>query len=351
MENIIQLALLPLGFYALIKGAGFLVTGASSIAKKYNISDLMIGLTIVALGTSFPELLVNILAAAEGATDLAIGNVIGSNISNILLVLGICAIIYPLSISKGTIWKEIPLNLLAVAALFVLANDALIDGSPFSVISRIDGIILMFFFIIFLYYSFGIAKNRKVIDEETGDEGEKIIIEKVKVISRNKSILYIIIGLITLPLGGQIVISGSLVIVELFNISESFVGLTILALGTSLPELATSVVATYKRNVDIAIGNIVGSNLFNIFWVLGLSALITPLPLNPTLNIDLMVLAGATALLFLFIAIKNIEPDEQKRRWFWPFAIQKENHTLSRTEGIMFVAFYVIYIGYLVWRG
>lgn len=344
LPPIISILLFPLGFYLLIKGADFLVQGASSIAKRLEVSDLMIGLTIVALGTSLPELLVNVLASFSGATDLAIGNVIGSNISNILLILGVCAIIYPLSISRGTVWKEIPLNLMAVFVLFVMANDLLIDGSGPSMLSRIDGIILMCFFIIFLYYSYGIAKNRTIIDEigeGKSEEGEEI--EKV---STKKSVYLILGGLVILPLGGKIVIDGAMGMSTLLGLSESFVGLTLVALGTSAPELATSALATYRRNVDIAMGNVVGSNLFNIFWVLGLSATINPLPLNTTMNADILVCAIATGLLFLFVFIKNYDD----KKW-WKFNLTNKEHNLSRTEGILFIILYFAYMGYLIWRG
>lgn len=340
--------LLPVGFIALIKGADYLVEGASSIAKRYHISELVIGLTIVAFGTSLPELLVTVLSGFQGATDLAIGNVIGSNISNILLILGICAFIYPLSVSKGTVWKEIPLNLLAVVALFALANDTLLDGAEFSGLTRSDGIAMMLFFVIFIYYSFGIAKNPTMSDaiaeEKEGASNE------IKIISPSKSAFYIFLGLIGLAIGGQLVINGGLGMSSLFGLSESFVGLTVLALGTSAPELATSAIATYKKNSDIAIGNVVGSNLFNIFWVLGFTALINPLPLNPALNADILACAIATLFLFLFIAIKNTNGEEESRTWM-PFRVAKENHTLSRTEGIVFILGYISYMVYLFWRG
>ncbi len=343
MGDIITIALLPLGFFFLVKGADYLVEGASSVAKRFNISNIMIGLTIVALGTSLPELLVNIFASVQGATDLAIGNVIGSNISNIALILGICAIIYPLSITKGTVWKEIPLNLMAVFALFVMANDGLIDGSASSVLSRADGIILMFFFIIFLYYSFGIAKQSGVMEEVSQEK--ELESKAMDVLSVRKSILLIVLGTAALPIGAQLIINGSLTLGEMLGFSQSFLGLTLLALGTSAPELATSVMATYKKNADLAIGNVVGSNLFNIFWVLGLSAVIRPLPLNTTLNADILICAVITLLLFLFIAIKN-----QEEKW-WFFHVQRDNHVLSRTEGLVFVMLYVAYMVFLVWRG
>ncbi|MDZ4216852.1 MAG: sodium:calcium antiporter, partial [Candidatus Gracilibacteria bacterium] len=258
-------------------------------------------------------------------------------------ILGVCAVIYPLSISKGTIWKEIPLNLLSVGVLFTLANDQLIEGAGSSILSRIDGIVLMAFFIIFLYYTFGIRKDQQVVDEESMPGRKEESREKDR--SLKKDILLILAGVITLPIGGQLVINGAMTITSFLGLSESFVGLTLVALGTSAPELATSAVATYKRNANIAIGNIVGSNLFNIFWVLGLSAVIRPLPVNPAQNIDLLVVAIATALLFMFIAIKNSE-----ERW-WVFKIKRENHLLSRTEGILFLILYAVYVGFLIWRG
>ncbi len=341
--EIATLILLPLGFFILVKGADWLVGGASSVAKKYQVSDLMIGLTIVALGTSLPELVVNLLASTQGATDLAIGNIIGSNIANIFLILGICAIIYPISVSKGTVWKEIPLNVMAVAALFVLINDQLIDGAGVSILSRIDGIMLMFFFIIFMYYSFGIAKNKTIIDEIS--ENKAFERETVEDLGMTKSVLLIIVGMLALPIGSEIIIRGSLTMGGLLGLSESFMGLTLLALGTSAPELATSAVAAYKKNADIAIGNVVGSNLFNIFWVLGLSALIRPLPPSANINMDIMVCAVATLLLFLFTFVSN------SRESGWMFKIKRSEHTLSRTEGILFVMMYIGYMGYLVWRG
>lgn len=341
--QIASILLLPVGFYILVKGADWLVDGASSIAKKFQISNLMIGLTIVALGTSLPELVVNVLASARGATDLAIGNIIGSNISNILLILGICAIIYPLSISKGTVWKEIPLNLLAIAALFVLINDVWIDGASTSILSRSDGIMLMFFFIIFLYYSYGIAKNRTLIDEVGESRGGED--EEIEIMPMSKSIFWIVAGIIALPIGSEVIVRGSLTLAEIIGFSESFIGLTLLALGTSAPELATSVVASYKKNADIAIGNVVGSNLFNIFWVLGLSSVIRPLPPSNNINVDILVVGLATLFLFIFTFVSN------SRESGWIIKVKREEHTVSRTEGIVFVMMYIAYVIYLVWRG
>jgi cation:H+ antiporter len=226
-----------LGFVLLIKGADFLVDGASAIAKRFNVSDLVIGLTVVAFGTSTPELFVNIVASARGNTEIAIGNVLGSNICNILLILGISAVIYPLSVSKGTVWKEIPFSLLAVIVLGLMANDRVIDGDGSSLLTRIDGLMLLAFFTIFLYYSFSIAKAIEGLDEHVA----------VKTTGFNKSYLLVIAGLIGLTLGGKWIVDGAVILARSFGMSESLVGLTIVAVGTSLPELATSAMAAHKK--------------------------------------------------------------------------------------------------------
>jgi cation:H+ antiporter len=280
-----------LGFVLLIKGADFLVDGASAIARRFNISDLVIGLTVVAFGTSTPELFVNVVASARGSTEIAIGNVLGSNICNVLLILGISAVIYPLSVSKGTVWKEIPFSLLAVIVLGLMANDRVIDGDSSSLLTRIDGLVLLAFFMIFLYYSFSIAKAIEGLDEHVA----------VKSTGFAKSFLLVISGLIGLTLGSKWIVDGAVTLAKSFGMSESLVGLTIVAVGTSLPELATSAMAAYKKNVEIAVGNVVGSNIFNIFFVLGISATIKALPFQATSNLDIAVVIVSSLLLFLFM--------------------------------------------------
>jgi len=308
-----------IGFIALIKGADLLVDGASAIAKKFKISDLVIGLTIVALGTSAPELFVNIFASLNGNADIAIGNILGSNICNILLILGISALIFPLKVTKGTVWKEIPMSLLAALLIGIMANDYLIDKVNFNVLTRTDGISLIAFFIIFLYYTFGIAKN----ETDTGS----VSVEKN--FSLLKSGGLILLGLIGLVIGGQWIVNGAIVIANLFGVSQSLIGLTIVAIGTSLPELATSAVAAYKKNADIAVGNIVGSNIFNVFWILGLSSMIKPLPFQPKNNIDIGMTIFATVLLFL-----------------WMFVGKKR--ILQRWQGLTFILLYFGYIIFLI---
>ncbi|KPK77803.1 MAG: sodium:proton exchanger [Phycisphaerae bacterium SM23_30] len=307
--------LMVLGFILLIKGADFLVEGASSIGRKLKISDLAIGLTVVAFGTSMPELFVNIMASIKGNTEIAIGNVLGSNIANIFLILGISAIIYPLSVSRGTVWKEIPFSLLAAVLLGLLVNDRWIDRAGASDLTRIDGMVLLCFFIIFVYYTAGIAQTIDGMAEYVPP----------KQLSMTRSILYVIGGLIGLGIGGKWIVDGAIHIAGCLGVSESLIGLTIVAVGTSLPELATSAVAAYKKNVEIAVGNVVGSNIFNIFFVLGISATIKPLPFKTSANIDIAAVIGASVLLFI-----------------WMFTGQKRR--LDRWEGAVFVVLYLSYI-------
>lgn len=306
-----------IGFLILIKGADLLVDGAASIAKKLKISSIVIGLTIVAFGTSAPEFIVNIYASAQGNSEIAIGNILGSNIANILLILGISAIIYPITAKKNTVLKEIPLSLLAAIVLGLMANDHIIDGTEFSGITRIDGLILISFFIIFLYYTFGITKS-----------DEDIVEEEIKVMSYSKAILFIILGLTGLVIGGKWIVDGAVKIAELFHISQSLIGLTVVAVGTSLPELATSAVAAYKKQSDIAIGNVVGSNIFNIFWILGASAIIRPLPFNTGSNVDVAMTIFASIVLFLVMFT------DKKR-------------VIKRWQGVFMVTVYSGYIIYL----
>ncbi len=310
--------LFVVGFVLLISGANLLVEGSASIAKKLNISSIVIGLTIVAFGTSAPELIVNIFASVQGNTEIAIGNILGSNIVNILLILGISAIIYPLATKENTVWKEIPLSLLAAILVGVMVNDLLIDGGTFSGLTRIDGIVFIAFFIIFLYYTFGISKV----------SGENTDLE-IKDMSYMKSSLYIVGGLLGLVFGGKWIVDGAIKIAEGFNVSQSLIGLTVVAIGTSLPELATSAVAAYKKQSDIAIGNVVGSNIFNIFWILGLSAVINPLPFSKDSVIDIIMTIVASLILFLIMFIGK-------------------KHTVERWQGVIMILIYIGYVAYLI---
>ena len=320
---IVSLVLIITGFASLIFGANWLVGGASSLAKKNNISDLVIGLTIVAFGTSTPEFIINIFASANGNTEIAIGNILGSNIANILLILGVSAIIYPLATKNNTVWKEIPFMLLASVMLGILVNDMRIDNNLFSGLTRIDGLVLLAFFIVFLYYTFGISKI-------TGDQAAEDT--EIKEFSYLKSSIFIISGLLGLMIGGKWIVDGAVKIAELFHVSQSLIGLTVVAIGTSLPELATSAMAAYKKQTDIAIGNVVGSNIFNIFWVLGFSSLIRPLPFSAKNDIDIAMTIFSSTLLFLILFIGK-------------------KHIIEKWQGVLLVMVYIAYLMYLITNG
>lgn len=312
-----------IGFIFLIKGADLLVGGATSLAQRLRISSMIIGLTVVAFGTSVPELLVNVYASFQGATEITIGNILGSNIANILLILGISAIIRPLNVTSETVWKQIPLTLLAAVVLGFLANDALIDNTETSSVGRIDGLVLLTCFAIFMYYVVERARSQRseseAIESETG--------------SLKKTLFVIIIGLAGLNLGAKWIVDGAIKLAEALGASEVLIGLTIIAFGTSLPELTTSAIAAYRKNADLSVGNIVGSNVFNTFFILGISSLIRPISFRSAINVDI----GMTILssLLLFIAM---------------FTGRKRN-LLERWEGIFFLTLYVGYIVFLAIRG
>jgi cation:H+ antiporter len=318
---LITLGLFVAGFYILIKGAGALVSGASALAYRYGVPAIVVGLTIVAFGTSTPELVVNLLASWQGNTDIAIGNILGSNIGNILLILGITAMIYPVSAQKNTVLKEIPFSLLAALVVAFLASDMFIDGAAASVLTRIDGLILLSFFAVFMYYIVAIMQAEP--DEKK--EGT------TDMMSSTRMTLSIILGLAALVLGGKWVVDGAVALATLFGMSESVIGLTVVAIGTSLPELATSVVAALKKESDIAIGNVVGSNIFNIFWILGVSALIAPLPFAIAMNMDIFMTIAASLLLFVAMYIGK-------------------RHVLEKWQGAVFVIIYAVYVISLIVR-
>ena len=308
------------GFYVLIKGADYLVNGASSLARRLGVPALVIGLTVVAFGTSAPELFVNVIAALNGSTDIAIGNVLGSNLANILVILGITAIVAPLTLQSSTVWKEIPFSLLAAILVLVLGADMFFDGASQGLLGRIDGIVLLSFFVIFLVYTFGIR--------ESGEQPKS----KIEQMSLWKSILFILGGLVALVLGGQFVVTGATAIALVLGISENLIGLTIVAVGTSLPELVSSIVAARKGHQDIAIGNVVGSNIFNIFFVLGATSIITPLPFNTPNMIDGFAVVTATLLMFFLLFVGK-------------------RQALHRIEGTIFLLMYVGFIIFAIVRG
>ena len=271
------------------------MNGAASVAKKYNISNLTIGLTVVAFGTSTPELLVNIMSSVKGYNDAAFGNVIGSNILNLLFILGVSGLIYPLVVQRNTVSFEVPLSLISVVVLFILVNDTMIWNGSENILSRIDGLILLILFGLFMVYIARTMNNGLDDDEGT----------PVKLYSVWVSVLFIVLGLALLIGGGSLVVDNAVAIARHYGLSEKLIGLTILAAGTSLPELATSAVAAYRKNTDIAIGNVVGSCIFNIFLILGITGMIRPTPYNAILNFDMYVLGASIVLLMIFMFTLN----------------------------------------------
>lgn len=316
MALIINFLILVLGLVVLVKGADWLVDGASAIAKRLKVSDLAIGLTIVAFGTSAPELVVNVIGSIDGYDNIVFGNVIGSNNFNLFIILGIAGIITPLAVKSSTVWKEIPFSLFAVGILAFLANGFFHGGAK--ILNWFDAIILLIFFGMFLFYVYKQLKT----DPESHPELQ------IKISTKWASLM-IIGGLTGLVIGGKLVVDNAIDIAKALNVSDKIIGLTIVAAGTSLPELATSVVAAIKKNSDIAVGNIVGSNIFNIFLILGVSGLIAPLDYDVVFNRDLVILGIGT--LFIFGAM-----------------FVGKRHTLDRWQSVLILIAYIGYVVYMV---
>ncbi|MGO4887566.1 calcium/sodium antiporter [Anaerobacillus sp. MEB173] len=312
--------LLIVGFALLIKGADLFVDGASSIAGLLRIPPLLVGLTIVAFGTSSPEATVSIIAAVEGSSGVSLGNVIGSNIFNITLVIGITAFLNPLKVESETIRKEIPFTLLASFTLLVLISDISLQSMDENLITRSDGIIFLLFFSIFMYYIFEVARN---------DRNQSSADEITKKGTWGKSIFYTIIGLAAIIFGGDFVVKSSTEIAYSFGLNETLVGLTIVAIGTSLPELVTSVTAAVKKQSEIALGNIVGSNIFNILFVLGTASVISPLIVDGKVFIDVMLMIMITILLLVF---------------------SRTQYRVGKTEGMILAVVYIAYLIFIILR-
>ncbi|MEP4534865.1 MAG: calcium/sodium antiporter [Cyclobacteriaceae bacterium] len=319
MNVVINLLLIGVGFVLLIKGADFLVNGASSLAKRFNVSDIAIGLTIVAMGTSAPELVVNIISGSV-SHDVVFGNIIGSNVFNIFLILGVSAVIYPLTVQKNALWKEIPYSLLATIVFFILVNDTIFFNADSNSLSVSDAVILLVMFVLFLVYIFmNLTRNP--------DEAESL--EDIVIYGSMKTTIMIVLGIAGLIFGGKMIVDNAVEVAELFGVSEKLIGLTILAAGTSLPELATSAVAAYQKKSDLAIGNIVGSNIFNLLLVLGITGLIhSPLQYTAVLNIDMFTVMAGTFLLFVFMFTFN-------------------KHKVDRSEGVIYLIGFCVYMLFL----
>ena len=317
------------GLILILLGANGLTDGAASVAKRFHIPPIVIGLTIVAFGTSAPELTVSVSSALKGSADIAIGNVVGSNIFNTLMIVGCTALFAPIVITRNTLRKEIPLCILSSIVLLICANDVFLDKAPENILNRVDGLLLLCFFVIFMGYTFAIA-SKPGTTEQAGRK-EAPTYTEIKSLPWWKSILYIIGGLAALIFGGQLFVDGATGIARNLGVSESIIGLTLVAGGTSLPELATSIVAALKKNPEIAIGNVIGSNLFNIFFVLGCSASITPLRLSGITNFDLFTLVGSGILL-------------------WLFGLFFAKRTITRIEGGIMILCYVAYTVILIYN-
>ncbi|MDD3204940.1 MAG: calcium/sodium antiporter [Lachnospiraceae bacterium] len=309
MEILLQVVLLLVGFMLLVKGADFFVDGASGIADKFGIPQLVIGLTIVAMGTSLPEASVSITAALKHSADISIGNVVGSNILNILLILGITAMVTPVMVQKSTVKVEIPYMMGVTVLLLAI-------GGMDNTVSALDGMILWIFFLIYLGYLFRMAK--------AGKEEPK---EEKKQLSMWKLFLYTVGGMAIIIIGSNFTVDAATILAQKLGISERLIGLTIVAFGTSLPELVTSVTAAKKGNADIAIGNIVGSNIFNILFILGSAALITPIPFASNFRVDTVFAIIVGLILFLCVC---------------------KDYKLKRSNGIILLLFEGAYIMYLV---
>lgn len=289
------------------------------MAKKFNISNIAIGLTVVSFGTSAPELLVSVTSNLKGYNSAAFGNVIGSNNFNLLFILGIAGIIYPLVVLRNTVRYEVPLSLSAAFILYVLVNDVLLWSADSNVLSRLDAAVLLGFFGLFMLYVYRTMSHAGDLEED----------HSIKLYSMPISTLLVLIGLTMLIVGGRLVVDNAILIAKKYELSDKLIGLTILAVGTSLPELATSAVAAYKRNTDIAIGNVIGSNIFNIFFILGISGLIRPLPFDTSLNFDIYVLIAATITLVIFMFTLN-------------------TRKLDRWEALLLLTSYVAYTIFLI---
>ncbi len=317
---VVNLFLLILGSLILVKSGDYLVNGVSSLAKKWKISSFIIGMTIVSFGTSLPEVLVNVLASFRGSYDIGMGNIVGSNISNTFLVLGVSALIISLKVDKATIKKYIPFSILSVIVLFVLANGTLINGSESSGgLFRSGGIILLCFFSVFLYF---------ILNEGKGEN----LAEEIKERGLLISLIMTIGGLIGLYLGAELTVNNSVLLAQYFGASEALVGILVVGLGTSLPELAACVAAAIKRNYGFIWGNIIGSNIFNILWVLGISSVIKPVQYSPMLDWDIGIVLLSSAILF-------------------PLIIFGKKNYLTRGGGVILVSLYIAYIIFVVIRG
>lgn len=328
---LLNIGLLVIGLVLILVGANYMTDGAASIARRFGMSDFIVGLTVVSMMTSAPELVVSITSSINASTEMAVGNIVGSNIFNILIIIGIVAVICPIKINKGLLYNELPLVILSSVVLLIMGNAPLLDGGS-KTLTRVDGLILLLFFIIFMRYTISSAKRQKCCIDNQSFEPENINAneavqngEKRTELSLVKAIIFLLGGLAALIFGGQWFVNGASGLARTLGWSEALIGLTILAAGTSLPELATSIVAATKGFPGMCIGNVIGSNIFNIFLVLGLTSTVKPLQFGSIGNIDLLTLTIASII-------------------FWITARYYKDKTISRLEGVLMVILYIAYI-------
>lgn len=314
----LNVLLLVVGFVVLVLGADWLVDGASGLAKRLNVPDLVIGLTIVAFGTSAPELVVNLMAAVEGSSEIALTNILGSNIINVLVILGVSAAIYPIASQRSSRRFDIPMSIVASLAILVMGTECFGAFGGDWQVSRLDGVVLLLIFGLFMYHSAREAKR-----------GANQSAESFKPMAVWKAVLLIVVGIALLVAGGKLIVRAAVAIAAAWGVPEAVVGVTIVALGTSLPELATSAVAAFKHNSDLAIGNVIGSNIFNVFFVLGVSAVIRPLPAYTNLPIDAVLAAGSCLLVWLFV-------------------VSNRRHEIKRWQGAVLLLCYASYLAWLL---
>ena len=349
MSVFFSILLLVVGLIILVKGADVFVDGSSQIAKRLNVSERVIGLTLVAFGTSFPELSISVIATINQSDGLAIGNVVGSNIFNICVVLGIIALIRPIKVSESMVKKDIPMGILTAVVLLILLFDTIFASDSVNRLTRSDALIFLLFFVVFLYYTFYKTANdtrctvhgaRCTVHDASNNSETPFALRpspladkeasQIKTYSLTSNILMIVLGLAGVLLGGELVVRFGSATAEAFGMSHTLIALTIIAIGTSAPELAIGIVAIRKGKDDIAIGNIVGSSVFNILFVLGAAALITPITLTVNILIDVILLIAVSV--FLFISSRS-------------------KGQISRGEGVFFLVVYVIYFVYIIHRG
>lgn len=321
----LDIVYLIIGLALILFGANWLTDGSAAIARRFGISDLIVGLTVVAFGTSAPELVISVMSAINGSAGLAIGNVVGSNLFNILVIIGVTAMIRPIAVDRSVMTNELPLVLLSSLALLAMGNSATLDATSSSVLTRVDGILLMLFFAIFMRYTFAQARS---IRQPQDDPAADAAAQKPQ-IPMAKASLLVIAGLAGLIAGGDRFVAGASGIAAALGVSDALIGLTIVAMGTSLPELAASIVAAIKGRPGLAIGNVIGSCIFNAFFILGTAAVIRPLPFGSIGNVDLLALCGASLL-------------------FWIFARIYRVRTITRPEGILMAALYIAYTAWLI---